>query len=100
MKSVGEARHLAVEAEIRGEKAAALGDAARRVEVALAALRSAPEGTERERLLDEAGQTVWGFLIQRELMGLRDREAIIAYYDIPREVLNRAGIIRKNEART
>ena len=97
MKSVGEARHVAVEAEIRGEKAAALGDAARRVEAALAAL-TRTDGPERERLLDEAAQAVWGFLIQRELMGLRDREAIIAYYDIPREVLNRTGIIRKNGA--
>jgi hypothetical protein len=93
MKSVGEARHIAVEAEIRGEKAAALGDAARRVETALAALRQG--GDERERLLDDASDAVWGFLIQRELMGLRDREDIIAYYDIPREVLNRTGIVRK-----
>jgi hypothetical protein len=98
VKSVGEVRHVAVEAEIRGEKAASLGDAAKRVEAALAVLRNAG-AAERERLLDEAAQAVWGFLIQRELMGLRDREAIIAYYDIPREVLNRTGIIRKNEGR-
>lgn len=95
MKSVGEARHVAVEAEIRGEKAAARGDAARRVEAALAPFRQG--GDERQRLLHDASEAVWGFLIQRELMGLRDREAIIAYYDIPREVLNRTGIIRKNE---
>jgi hypothetical protein len=93
MKSVGEARHVAVEAEIRGEKAAALGDAAKRVEAALAALRDAGSSAERERLLDEAAQAVWGFLIQRELMGLRDREAIVAHYAIPREVLNRTGIM-------
>jgi hypothetical protein len=96
MRSVGEARHVAVEAEIRGEKAAALGDAAKRVEAALASLQAiGPD--ERERLLDEAAEAVWGFLIQRELMGLRDREAIVAYYDVPHEVLNRTGIIRKNE---
>jgi hypothetical protein len=95
MKSVGEARQVAVEAEIRGEKAAALGDAARRVEAALAALREG--GDERERLLEDASDAVWGFLIQREMMGLRDREDIIAYYDIPREVLNRTGIVRNKE---
>jgi hypothetical protein len=95
MKSVGEARHVAVEAEIRGEKAAALGDAARRVKAALAALREGRE--ERKRLLDDATDVVWGFLIQRELMGLRDREDIIRYYDIPREVLNRTGIVRNKE---
>jgi hypothetical protein len=94
MRSVGEARQVAVEAEIRGEKAAALGDAARRVERALAALRAGQGGEERGRLLDEASEAVWNFLIQRELMGLRDREAIVAYYDIPREVLNRTGIVR------
>jgi hypothetical protein len=94
VKSVGEARHVAVESEIRGEKAAALGDAARRVEAALAAIRRELNDADRDRLLDEAAEAVWGFLIQRELMGLRDREAIIAYYDIPREVLNRTGIIR------
>jgi hypothetical protein len=94
VKSVGEARHVAVESEIRGEKAAALGDAARRVEAALAAIRRELSDADRDRLLDEAAEAVWGFLIQRELMGLRDREAIIAYYDIPREVLNRTGIIR------
>jgi hypothetical protein len=93
VKSVGEVRQVAVEAEIRGEKAAALGDAARRVEAALVALRRG--GEERDRLLDDASEAVWGFLIQRELMGLRDREDIIAYYEIPREVLNRTGIVRK-----
>ncbi len=95
MRSVGEARHSAVEAEIRGEKAAALGDAAKRVEASLSAYREAPAGAERERSLAEATDAVWGFLIQRELMGLRDREAIIAHYAIPREVLNGAGAIRK-----
>ena len=95
MRSVGEARHQAVEAEIRGEKAAALGDAARRVEAALSALREAQPDAEREQLLDKASSAVWGFLIQRELMGLRDREAIIAYYDIPIEVLHRTGAIKK-----
>ena len=95
MRSVGEARHQAIEAEIRGEKAAALGDAARRVETALAALRGAEPGEAREHFLDKASSAVWGFLIQRELMGLRDREAIIAYYDIPAEVLHRTGAIKK-----
>lgn len=95
MRSVGEQRQLAVESEIRGEKAAALGDAARRVEAALTAYRTRPqEGAERERLLDAAADAVWGFLIQREVMGLRDREQIIAFYAIPPEVLNRTGVMR------
>lgn len=91
MKSVGEARHAAVEAEIRGEIASALGDSARRMERALAALREEPTA---EQLLDEAADAVWGFFIQRELMGLRDREQVISDYAIPRAVLNRTGMMK------
>ena len=74
--------------------AAALGDSARKVEAALAALSASQAGEARERLLDEAADAVWGFLIQRELRGLRDREQVIADYAIPLEVLNRAGAVR------
>ena len=76
--------------------AAALGDSARKVAAALSALEAAEAGT-RERLLDEAADAVWGFLIQRELRGLRDREQVIADYAIPREVLNRAGAVRSRQ---
>ncbi|WP_324750656.1 DUF6665 family protein [Sphingomonas sp. LY54] len=93
MRKVGEARHEAIEHEILGEKAAALGRGGRRVEAALAALRDSA-GEERERLVDEAARIVWGFLVQRELLGLRDRDRVIAHYAIPTEVLNRMGAIR------
>ncbi|MEA1014687.1 DUF6665 family protein [Sphingosinicella sp. LY1275] len=93
MRKAGEARHEAVEREILGEKAAALGRGGRRVEAALAALRNSA-GEERERLIDEAARIVWGFLVQRELLGLRDRDRVIAHYAIPAEVLNRMGAIR------
>ena len=99
MRKIGEARHSAIEAEIRGEMAAALGDAARKVEAALAALENGP-AVERDQLLDEAADAVWGFLIQRELRGLRDREQVIADYAIPREVLNRAGAVRGKRGAT
>ena len=94
MNKVGDARHLAVENEILAEKAAALGDAAKRVEAALDALRASEADEEREKRIDAAADAVWGFLVQRELMGLRDREAIVAYYQIPLVVMNRAGSIR------
>ena len=42
-------------------------------------------------VLKAAADAVWGFLVQREIMGLRDRAAVIALYDIPREVLVRIG---------
>jgi hypothetical protein len=93
MGKVGEARHEAIEHEIAGEKAAALGRGGRRVEAALEALRNSA-GDEREAVLNEAARIVWGFLVQRELLGLRDRERVIAHYAIPAEVLNRMGAIR------
>ena len=100
MRKTGEARHGAIEAEIRAEMAVALGDGARRVEAALGVLRAADAGAERELLLDEAAEAVWGFLIQRELRGLRDREHVIAYYNIPREVLNRLGAVPAGKGRS
>jgi hypothetical protein len=93
VRKTGEASHEAIEHEIAGEKAAALGRGGRRVEAALAALRNSA-GEERETLIDEAARIVWGFLIQRELLGLRDRDRVIAHYAIPTEVLNRMGAIR------
>ena len=93
MRHVGDARHEALEHELAGERASALGDAGRRVERALEALR-AGTADEREALLDEAARIVWHFLIQRETLGLRDRKHVIAHYAIPSEVLNRMGAIK------
>ena len=45
----------------------------------------------RDAALKAAADAVWGFLVQREVMGLRDRNAVIAHYNIPREVLARLG---------
>ena len=87
-----------LEAEVAAEKAAALGHAGRRMEKALADLRAcaAPPGTaERERLLDEAADRVWHYLIQRELIGLREPSGAIADYAIPAAVMNRVGAVRK-----
>lgn len=87
-----------LEAEVAAEKAAALGQTGRRMEQALADLRAcaAPPGSdERERLLDEAADRVWHYLIQRELIGLREHKRVIADYAIPAEVMNRVGAVRK-----
>jgi hypothetical protein len=76
--------------ELLQEQAASLGQSGRKVEKALAALRDhAGEG--RAEVLKAAADAVWGFLVQREIMGLRDRAAIVAQYGIPREVMNRIG---------
>ena len=48
-------------------------------------------GQGRAAVLKAAADAVWGFLVQREVMGLRDRAQVIAQYGIPREVLARLG---------
>jgi hypothetical protein len=77
--------------ELMEEQAQSLGRAGRKVEAALAALRDHPGGEDRAALLAAAADAVWGFLVQREVMGLRDRAQVIAQYAIPREVLARIG---------
>lgn len=78
--------------ELLGEQAYSLGRAGRKVEAALAALRDHPGGEDRAELLKAAADAVWGFLVQREVMGLRDRGQVIAQYAIQREVLARLGV--------
>src|SRR4051812_43708802 len=77
--------------ELLGEQAASLGASGRKVEKALAVLREHPGGEGRADAVKAAADAVWGFLVQREIMGFRDRAAIIAEFGIPREVLNRLG---------
>jgi hypothetical protein len=77
--------------ELLQEQAASLGRQGERLEKALAALR-AHEGAEgRPAKLKAAADAAWCFFVQREVMGLRDRAAVIAHYAISREVLNRIG---------
>jgi hypothetical protein len=78
--------------ELLEEQAQSLGRAGRKVEAALAALRDHPADEGRAAVLKAAAYAVWGFLVQREVMGLRDRAQVIAHYGIPREVLARVGI--------
>lgn len=77
--------------ELLEEQAHSLGRAGRKVEAALAALAEHPGGEDRAPLVKAAADAVWSFLVQREVMGLRDRNAVIAQYGIPREVLARLG---------
>src|SRR3954471_12026122 len=77
--------------ELMEEQAQSLGRAGRKVEAALAALAAHPGGEGRPALVKSAADAVWGFLVQREVMGLRDRAQVIAQYGIPREVLARVG---------
>ncbi|RCW23432.1 hypothetical protein DFR48_107306 [Ciceribacter lividus] len=85
----------ALEYELMAEKADALARAGVRVEKALEALRACPaipENTsERRRLLEEAADLVWSFLVQREICGFRSQADAIKRYDIPHEVMIRLG---------
>ena len=76
--------------EMMEEQAAALGRMGRKAEAALLALKG-HEGDGRAQVLKVAADAVWCFLVQREVMGLRDRAAVVAQYDIPREVMVRLG---------
>ena len=77
--------------EVMEEQAAALGRTGRKAEAALAALR-AHEGEGRAEAVRAAADAVWCFLVQREVMGLRDRAHVVTDYDIPREVMARLGV--------
>lgn len=77
-----------LDAEILAEKAAALGRAGDRVRQGLDALAAAGGDP---ALLDAAAEAVWGFFVQRELLGLKDRQQVIADYAIPKAVLARLG---------
>jgi hypothetical protein len=82
-----------LDAEILSEKAASLGRAGARVEVALAKLND-PDVVQdlgRDALLKDAADAVWSFFVQREACGLRDQRPIIADMKIPRAVLARLG---------
>lgn len=78
--------------ELMEEQAQSLGRAGRKAEAALAALRDHAGGEARAEALKAAADAVWGYFVQREVMGLRNRAEVIAQYDIPREVLVRLGV--------
>jgi hypothetical protein len=87
----------ALDQELAGEMADALGRAGRKVEVALHRCAEA-RGNSAEVLsavLDEAAQAVFALSVQRELCGLRNQAAMIRQYDIPKDVMARVGITRK-----
>ncbi len=77
--------------ELIEEQAQSLGRAGRKVEETLAALKAHDNNDDRTVLMNAAADAVWGFLVQREIMGLRDRTAIVEQYGIPREIMARIG---------
>jgi hypothetical protein len=88
-----------LEYELMAERADALGRHGLKVEKAIASLtgfdRDRGSAEERQRLLDEAADAVWAFLIQREICGLRGSRDAVRRYGIPKEVMARLGIVRR-----
>ena len=84
-----EAGHAALQREIETERASSLSAAEKRVISTLQALRQATE--DRAACLAAAQQAVWGYFVQRELIGFRRHHDVIRDLDIPAPVLNGLG---------
>ena len=89
--------------EIVQEQASALGRMGRTLEQALTRLREfdaahaaaeVPASMQpvRRKLVMEAGQALWMFVVQREATGLRDSRHIMRTYNVPGEVQRCMGL--------
>jgi hypothetical protein len=76
----------ALNVEMLEEKAAALGRAGKRVEETLALLQECSD-EDREAVRRAAADAVYAYLIQRELCGLRDQQAVFRSYNVPGDVI-------------
>jgi hypothetical protein len=105
------ARIAALDYEIAQEQVSALGRMGRALEAALAALAeydrshgakdsgakdsgakdSGAKDAARARLVRDASDALWCFMVQREAFGLRDPRPVIRDYRVPTEVYNRMG---------
>ena len=100
-------REAALDYEIVQEQAAALGRLGRALEAALAALsnydraqaepgddatRARSGASARARLMQDASDALWCFIVQREAYGLRHWRLIVREYGVPAEVQNRMGV--------
>jgi hypothetical protein len=87
---------VALDYEIAQEKAAALGRLGRALEAALHALADYQGDRDqrdaaRNRLVQDASDALWCFMVQREACGLRDPRPVIRDYRVPAEVYARMG---------
>ena len=85
--------------EIAEEKAASLGRAGRRLEDALAALDALdnPGGDDgRTDLVEEAGEALYFYIVQREACGLFDSAEILRELKVPEEVRRRMGLRKRS----
>lgn len=81
----------AIELELEGERATALGEAGRKLEAALAELAL---GATDDRV-DEAATATWHYIILRESLHMFDHDAALEIYGVPPRVLARVGVVKK-----
>jgi len=80
-----------IEEQLQGERAAALGEAGRRLEAALADLALG----DTEDRLHEAGTAAWYYVIVRESLNMFDHEQAFGIYKVPPRVIARVGVVKK-----
>jgi hypothetical protein len=89
------------EYELVQEKAHALGRMSRRAVEALDALKAfdaAPGDPQaRAELVRAAGEALWYYVVQREVCGFRDTEALLRELGVPREVRLRMGVFPRTQ---
>jgi hypothetical protein len=95
----------ALQYEIAQEKAGVLARLGRQLQAALerleafdsAARAGSPAGAaERDALVGAAGEALWYFVVQREVLGLRDADVVMRELRVPREVRLRMGLNRRS----
>ena len=96
VSSAAPSRIAALDYEIAQEQSAALGRLGRALEAAFAALLEheglhGKHGAAHARLVADASDALWCFMVQREACGLRDPRPVIRDYRIPAAVHNRMG---------
>jgi hypothetical protein len=88
-----------VELGIRGDTAAALGRAGHKLAATLGALRAhdssrSAHDPARDPLVQAAADALWGYVVQREAIGLTDHAPVARLYGISAELWKRMGVIR------
>ena len=85
--------------ELLQESAATLARLGKRLEGALQALAAhdaeGGDAAERDALVGAAGEALWYYVIQREVMGLTETESVLRHLAVPREVRLRMGLNRR-----
>jgi len=96
MRMAREVRDLMapIEAELQGERAFALGQAGKKLELSLTELAAA-RPAQVDDLLHDAATAVWHYLIIRESLNMFDHADALKHYDVPPRVMAKVGVIRK-----